>query len=187
MKRPQLALVIAAGIALGAFVVFAIAGGVRGSRASGHLGVLDQRVSRIEVALGMADGGFVASADVPLAAADGGEADLASTDTPTPECAIAKIAAYHAWQDALTRAKSLAGPAQAVCSNLWSDRKKQACYWGATLEVRATQAARDTVVNGGPAAREALKNVKDDAKNDAIVRARAASDKAFAACGEDLE
>lgn len=184
MTRPQLAILAAAGALLGAFLVVAIA--VRGSH--GHrIGDLDQRVSRIELALGMSDGGFVASADNPSPTGDGGEADPAPNDTPTPECAVAKIAAYHAWQDALGKAKTLSAPAQGACSNLWSDRKKQACYWGATIEVRATQAARDTTVNGGPAAHEAVKNVRDDAKNDAIVRARAASDKAFAACGEDTE
>jgi hypothetical protein len=155
---------------------------VRGARAK----ELDERVSRIELALGMADGGFLASADLPPPPAGGGEADPASADTPTPECAIAKIAAYHAWQDALTRAKSLSAPAQAACSSLWSDRKEQAAT-GAPRRRSSTQAARDTVVNGGPAAREALKNVKDDAKNDGILRARAASDRAFTACGEDTE
>ncbi len=184
MTRPQLALLIAVGFALGAFVVAGIAGRLRGSRVR----ELDDRVSRIEVALGMGDGGFVASADLPAPAADGGEVDPGPAEVPpTPECAIAKIAAYHAWHDALARAKALSAPAQAACSNLWSDRKKQGCYWGATLEVRSTQAARDAVVNGGPAAREAVKGVKDDAKNEAIARARAASDRAFAACGEDTE
>ena len=51
--------------------------------------------------------------------------------------------------------------------------------------MRATQAARDAVIPGGQAARDVLKNVKDDPKNDAIAHARSASDTAFAACEED--
>jgi hypothetical protein len=51
--------------------------------------------------------------------------------------------------------------------------------------MRATQAARDTVIAGGEAAHEALKNVKDNPKNEAVARARAASQAAFAACEND--
>jgi hypothetical protein len=51
--------------------------------------------------------------------------------------------------------------------------------------IRATQAARDAIIEGGPAARDALRAVKDDAKNDAIARARTASLAAFDACGDD--
>ena len=72
-------------------------------------------------------------------------------------------------------------------ADLWSDKKKQICYYVASSGVRTTQAARDTVVNGGPAARDAVKAVKDDTKNDVIFRARAASDRAFSACGDDVE
>jgi hypothetical protein len=132
----------------------------------------------------MADSGSVPSADSPPPTDAGVAAQL---DDVSPECAIAKIAAYHAWQDALTRAKSLAAPAQAACADLWSDKRKQSCYYMASAEIRTSQAARDTVVNGGPAARDAVKTVKDDAKNEAIARARTASDRAFGACGDDVE
>jgi hypothetical protein len=51
--------------------------------------------------------------------------------------------------------------------------------------IRTAQAARDAVMGGGAVAREALKSVKDDAKNDAIAQARSASDAVLAACGDD--
>jgi hypothetical protein len=51
--------------------------------------------------------------------------------------------------------------------------------------IRATQAARDAVIAGGAAAHDAVKNVKDDSKNEAIARARSASEAAFAACEDD--
>jgi hypothetical protein len=38
---------------------------------------------------------------------------------------------------------------------------------------------------GGSAAREAVKGVKDDPKNDALVRARSSADAVFAACDDD--
>ena len=59
---------------------------------------------------------------------------------------------------------------------MWSDKKKQACYYGASAGPRTAQAARDTVMKGGAAAREAVKNVKDDPKNEAVLRARTASE-----------
>ena len=48
-----------------------------------------------------------------------------------------------------------------------------------------TQAARDAVIPGDGAAHEAVRNVKDDPRNDALARARAASDRAFADCHEE--
>ena len=106
-------------------------------------------------------------------------------DDRTGPCAVARIAGYQAWQEALAKAKVNAGPAEAACADFRSDKKKQACYYAAMAETRATQAARDASIAGGAAAREAVKAVKDDPKNEAIARARAASEAAFAACGED--
>jgi hypothetical protein len=100
-------------------------------------------------------------------------------------CAIAKVASYQAWQEALTKAKANATSAEAACASMWSESRKQGCYYVATSTVRATQAARDTVIGGGQGARDAVKNVKDDPKNDAIGRARTASEAAFAACEDD--
>ena len=186
MEGPWLTWMAAGGSAAGVLLVVSIAAAARGCRTSGQVGDLDRRVARIESALGIADGGAaVASADAPVEGTDGGAAQ--GSDDVSPACAVAKIAAYHAWQDALTKAKSLAAPAQASCADLWSDKKKQICYYVASAGVRTTQAARDTVVNGGPAARDAVKAVKDDTKNDVIFRARAASDRAFSACGDDVE
>ncbi len=174
-----------AGAALGVLLMIAIGGAVRGCHTSSRVGELDRRVGRIEGALGLGDAGATASADTPAAGADGGAAP--APDDVSPECAVARVAAYHAWQDALTKAKALAGSAQAACADLWGDKKKQACYYVASAGVRTTQAARDAIINGGPAARDAVKNVKDDPKNDAIARARAASDRAFTACGDEAD
>ena len=176
----------AGGAGAGVLLVVAIVGAVRGCRTTGQVGDLDRRVARIESSLGIGDGGAaVASADTPGEGTDGGAAQ--ASDDVTPACAVAKIGAYHAWQDALTKAKALAAPAQAACADLWSDKKKHICYYVASGGVRTTLAARDTVINGGPAARDAVRSVKDDPKNDVIVRARAASDRAFSSCGDDVE
>ena len=98
---------------------------------------------------------------------------------------MAKVAAYGAWQEAIAKAKVNAGPAEAACADAWSDKRKQACYYAATATIRTSQAARDALMIGGSAAREAIKGVKDDPKNDALPRARAAADAVFAACDED--
>ena len=185
MDRPRLVWMAAGGSVAGVLLVVSIGGAARGCRASGHADDLDRRVARIEGALGMGDAGSgVASADAPGEGTDGG---ATGSDDVSPACAVAKIAAYHAWQDALTKAKSLAAPAQGACADLWSDRKKQNCYYVASAGVRTTQAARDAVVNGGAAARDAVKAVKDDPRNSVIARARAASDRAFSVCGDDAE
>jgi hypothetical protein len=185
MPTSRMTWLAAGGAVAGILLVVAFGSAARGCRTTGRVGALEQRVGRIETALGIGDAGALPSADTPApTAADGGMAATAAEDTP-PECAVAKVTAYHAWQDALAKAKALAGPAQAACADMWSDKKKQACYYVASSEIRATQAARDSVITGGPAARDAVKNVKDDAKNDVIARARAASEKAFAACGDD--
>jgi hypothetical protein len=113
-----------------------------------------------------------------------GAAIPSADDTTSAPCALAKIAAYQAWQEALTKAKTLAAPAEANCAGMWSDQRKQACYHAAMAPVRAAQGARDSVIAGGAPAREAVKGVKDDAKNEAVARARASSEAAFAACGE---
>ncbi len=187
MDRPGLVGLATGGTAVGVLLVVSVAGAARGCSTSGHVGDLDRRVARIEGALGIGDAGpAIPSVDTPGDVVTDGGAPQASDDV-SPACAVAKIAAYHAWQDALTKARSLASPAQAACADLWSDRKKQNCYYAASAGVRAMQAARDTVVSGGPAARDAVKTVKDDPRNDGIVRARAASDRASAACGDEVE
>jgi hypothetical protein len=121
----------------------------------------------------------------PAAAVAAPEAGVtASADDGSGPCAVARVASYQAWNDALTRAKVSAGPAEAACGDLWNEKKKQACYHTAMAEIRATQTARDAVIGGGAAAREAVKGVKDDPKNDAIARARTASEAAFTTCGD---
>jgi hypothetical protein len=166
------------GAAAGTLLVGSIGSMARGCRSGERLQDLDQRMTRIEGALGLGDGEAPPSADLPSAGA-------APSEEVNAACAVAKVAAYQAWQEALTKAKALAAPAQASCADAWGDRKRQACYYAASAGVRATQAARDTVIPGDGAAREAAKNVKDDPRNDAIARARAASDKAFADCHEE--
>ncbi len=159
-----------------------IAWGLHGSRSTDSA-ALDQRVARIEDLLGMTDAG-AAMPQAPTAA-DGG-AVVAIDDRAGP-CAVAKVAGYQAWQDAFAKAKLNAGPAEAACADIRSDKKKQTCFYFATSETRATQAARDAAIAGGQAARDAVKAVKDDPKNALIPRARAASDAAFLACGDAPE
>ncbi len=185
-KSPSARLIVMAlgCAAVGAVLVASIAVGARGCRGGSRVDNLEQRVARIEGTLGIAEAGPAASGDASAPAASG----VASAGPEiTPPCAIARVKAYEAWQDALTRAKALAGPAEAACNDMWSDRKKQACYYSASATVRAAQAARDTVIKGGAPAKDAVKNVKDDAKNEALAPAVAASQAAFAACGDDNE
>jgi hypothetical protein len=170
--------------AVGALLVGSIAVAVRGCRGGGRLDSVEQRVARIEGVLGMAEAGPELSADAAAADTDGGAVPI---DDRTAACAVAKVAAYQAWQDALAKAKTNAAPAEAACADMWSDKKKQACYYGASAGPRTAQAARDAVMKGGAAARDAVKNVKDDPKNDAVARARASSEAAFTACRDDNE
>jgi hypothetical protein len=147
---------------------------------------LDQRVARIEGALGMAvDAEAPPSADTLPATASGDGGAASAGEETNALCAMAKVAAYQAWQDAMTKAKALAAPAQAACAGKWGESTRQGCYYVASSGVRAAQAARDAVIPGDGAAREAVKNVKDDPRNDAIARARAASEKAFADCHDE--
>ena len=185
LKDPRARLVVAGvgGAVAGALVIAVVGSAAKGCRAASRVQELDQRVARIEGALGMGDGEAPPSADTLTAGLDGGVAT--ASDETTAVCAVAKVAAYQAWQEAYARAKALAAPAQAACADAWGDRRKQACYYVASAGVRTTQAARDAVILGDGPAHDALKNVKDDPKNDAIARARAASEKAFADCHEE--
>jgi hypothetical protein len=181
---PRLVAIALGCAAVGAVLFGSIAIAARGCR-GGHAETLEERVARLESAvaagdaraLGDGDGG---AASAPMA---GGGAGAESS----PECAVAKVDAYKVWQEALAKAKSSAAPAQAACTHIWSEEKKQQCYHTASAGVRTVQAARDAVVPGGASARAAVKNVKYDPKNDAIGRARAASEAAFAACHDENE
>jgi hypothetical protein len=148
----------------------------RGCRSGERASALEMRVLRIESLLGLDDAGTPPLA-VPIASA--------SADDRAAPCALAKVAGYQAWQEALVRAKSNATGPEAACAGIWNERRKQACFYAAMSGVRATQAARDAVVIGGATARDAIRAVKDDPKNDALPRARAASQAVFAACDED--
>ncbi len=171
-------------------VVGAVLGGlvVRGcgERAAGA--DVERRVARLEDLLGVrvdAGGpGPIASAATQAPAAPASSA-VPSADEPPAACAEAKVASYRAWQEALAKAKALAQPAEAECAGYWSDARKQSCYKGAMGEIHAAQTARDAVIEGGAAARDAVRTVKDNPKNEAIARARAASAAAFEACGDD--
>ena len=142
---------------------------------------LETRVARMEDLLGLADAGAATGAvgAVPNAGA------VVSLDDRSGSCAVAKVAAYQAWQEALGRAKASAAPAEAACAGIWSDAKKQACYRGAMGQIHVTQAARDAVIAGGAAAREAVKATREDPRNEPLSRARAASQAAFAACDDE--
>jgi len=155
---------------------------VRGCRGGSDTGAIEHRVDRIEELLGIGDAGPSATGNAPV-----------SADTPSPvslddrsaSCALAKVAAYRVWQEAVGKAKANAAPAEAACADLWSDTKKQACYRAAMAQIRATQGARDAVIAGGAVAVEAVRGVREDAKNEAIARARVASQAAFTACGDE--
>ncbi len=139
---------------------------------------LEQRVARMEDLLGIVDGGTTLSPDAsPL--------PVVSADDRAGPCAMARVAAYRAWTEAIAKAKLIAAPAQAVCADEWTDKKKQACYYTANATVRTAQAAREAVMTGGSTTRDVLQAVKDDPKNDALPRARTASDAVLAACDED--
>jgi len=168
---------IAGGAAVLGVVVVGLAS--RGCRDGRHAD-LEQRVARIEDLLGLADAGPVA----PLGDASPTLPVSADDDRPA-SCALARVAAYRAWQEAIARAKVNAAPAQAACADEWSDKRKQACFYAATATVRTSQAARDALMAGGPAAREAVKGVKEDQRNDALARARVAADAVFAGCDDD--
>jgi hypothetical protein len=116
---------------------------------------------------------------------DAGGVTAISVDERSAPCALANVAGYQAWQEALAKAKVGANASEAACAEVRNDRRKQACYYAAMSGIRTAQAARDAIIAGGPAAREAVRNVKDDGRNDAIARARSASDTAFATCGDD--
>jgi hypothetical protein len=175
----QLAALGAACVLLGALVAGVAVKGCLGDR---DAGVLEQRVGRIEDLLGLGDAAPSAAASVPAPVAAQAPVSL---DDRAASCAEAKVAAYRVWQEAVAKAKANAAPAEAACTELWSDTKKQACYRAATGQIRATQAARDAVIAGGPAAVEAVQGTKDDARNEAIGRARAASQAAFTACADE--
>jgi hypothetical protein len=179
--NPRRLAAIAAGGAVAGIALVALA--ARGCRAS-RAGDLEQRVERIEDLLGLVDAGRSVAQASSVAAEAAGAAPV-SADDRAAECAIAKVAAYKAWHEALQKAKALATAAETQCTDAWSDRRKQACYYAATAEVRAAQSARDAVMLGPSAAREAVKGVKDDPKNDAIAAARAASDKLAPSCPDD--
>jgi len=170
----QLVAVAAASGVVGILVVVAMVRGCGGPR---H-GDLEPRVARIEDLLGLSDA-------APPLPPDAGPVSAVSADDRAAPCALAKVAAYKAWQDAIGKAKTNAAPAQGACAEEWGDRKKQACYYAATATVRTSQAAREAVMTGAAAARDALKNLKDDPKNDALPAARAATDAVIAACDED--
>jgi hypothetical protein len=184
--KPVVALPRLVAIAGACTVVGALVAGlaVRSCRGGSDAGAIEQRVARIEDLLGLADAGSSVAGNVPIPA--DGQAPVSLDDRST-SCAPAKIAAYRAWQDALARAKVNAAPAEAACADMWSETKKQACYRSAMAQIRATQAARDAVIAGGSAAVDAVRAAKDDAKNEAIARGRAASQAAFAACGDEGE
>jgi hypothetical protein len=175
MAQWRLAAIAGGGAVLGVLVVGLA---IRGCREGRHAD-LEPRVARIEDLLGLADAGPVAPPG------DASPTPPVSADDRPASCALAKVAAYRAWQEAIARAKVNAAPAQAACADEWSDKRKQACFYAATATVRTSQAARDALMAGGPAAREAVKGVKDDPKNDALARARVAADAVFAGCDDD--
>jgi hypothetical protein len=176
-------------IAGGCSLVFAviIGGTIRGCRTSSRTENLEGRVGRIESVLGMgSETGDAAVAARPLLHHPDAGGTASAIDDRRAACAVAKIEAYEAWQDAVAKAKTNAQAAEAQCNDM-REKKKQACYYAAFAGVRATQAARDSVIKGGATAHEVVKNMKDDPKNEGIAHARTASAAAWAACDDENE
>jgi serine/threonine protein kinase len=175
-------LAIAAGCGILGALLVGLA--VRGCRGNDRIGRLELRLAHVEDVLGIDEAAWTPAAAASLRATESRDAAPSADDRAAP-CALAKVASYQLWQEALVRAKASAAGAEAACSSIWSESRRQACYYAAMSGIRATQAARDAVIAGGAAAHDAVKNVKDDSKNEAIARARSASEAAFAACEDD--
>ncbi len=141
---------------------------------------LEQRVARIEDLLGLVDAGPRAPGR-RVARAPG----LRGRSHGVVRSGQGGRLQGVAGGDRTKASKVNAAPAQAACADEWSDKKKQACFYAAMATLRTSQAARDALMLGGAAAREAVKGVKDDPKNDALVRARASADAVFVACDDD--
>jgi hypothetical protein len=181
----------AGGVAVGVLLTLS----ARGCGGDRRVDDLTARVALLEKTVGVSvDGGVVASAIAtgsPNTANDAsapieigsGEPAAATNDA----CASARATAFSAWQDAVGKAKQLAGPAEMQCKNILTSQHKRTCMATATVDVRLAQAARDTTMKGGAAAKNAVKNVRDDGRNSAIATAKAASQAAFAACPDDSE
>jgi hypothetical protein len=181
-RPPPRFLAIAGGCGiLGALLVGLV---VRGCRGNDRVGRLELRLAHVEDLLGIDEAGSAPAGASSLRAAESGDAAPPADDRAAP-CALAKVASYQLWQEALVKAKANATGAEAACSSIWSENRRQACYYAAMSGIRATQAARDAVIAGGAAARDAVKSVKDDSKNETITRARSSSEAAFAACEDD--
>jgi hypothetical protein len=179
------------GLAAGLLLVSA----ARGCAGKSRIDDLETRVATLERVVGIDAGSSAsnasasANANAPIANGDKSAtpAVSATADDPKKNCATAKLAAYQAWQAAADKAKALAAPAQAKCSSFWTDAKKQACYGAASQSTRIAESARDASIKGGATARDAVKKVKDDPRNDALARARTASSAAFDACQDENE
>lgn len=194
MSVPPRLLAIGGGCLIFSLVVVSAA---RGCSGHSRIDALEARVANLEKATGVVtDGGAMAigeSSDSPGAssgAATGTKLAPAAASADDPKkakCALAKVTAYQAWQEAVDKAKANAAPAEAKCADFWTESKKQACYGAAMQGVHPAQVARDSVMKGGATARDAVKKVKDDPKNDAVARARAASEAAFDTCQDENE
>lgn len=185
---PRLAGIAVGGVVLGALLVTS----VRGCVGSHRVEDLEERVAALEQTLGVNAGGRDHAARSEVGAAADAGARISSPSRGTEDakkagCAIAKVAAYQAWDEALAKAKTAAAPGEAKCADLWTQAKKDACYYAASQVVRVAQAARDTVMKGGARARETVKKAKNDPQNDAIGQARAASEAAFQECQDENE
>ncbi len=184
---PKLVIIAVAGVAVGALFTLSI----RGCGGDRRYDALNERVALLEKTVGVSlDGGLGASPDTIEIPIDDAGAPMvtASAGTPSnPACASAKTNAYTAWQDALGKARQLAGPAEAQCRNILTSQHRQSCMVAASAAARLVQVARDTAMKGGTAARNAVKNVHDDAHNSSIATAKTASQAAFTACPDDDE
>jgi len=151
---------------LGALVVGVT---VRACRRGSDASALEQRVSRIEDLLGMTDAG--ASATGTPVAPSAAQAPV-SLDDHSAACAVAKVAAYRVWQEAVARAKANAAPAEAACADIWTDTKKQACYRNAMAQIRGIAHEMAGGANQPCVFSEDHRAVRGEAIDDAIRRGK---------------
>src|SRR5215831_6970480 len=115
---PRLVAIALGCAAVGALLFGSIATAARGCR-GGQANKLEERVARLETAVAIADARALVDSDGGAARAPGPGG--AGSSESSPDCAVAKVNAYKVWQEALTKAKSSAAPAQAACAHFWSE------------------------------------------------------------------
>jgi hypothetical protein len=111
---PSRLLAIAAACGVAGALLVGIA--ARGCSRSARSEALERRVAHIEDLLRIDEGGATSPVDGSPAAS---VAAVFVADRSAP-CALAKVAGYQAWQEALAKAKVNASAAEAACGEIWT-------------------------------------------------------------------